>query len=51
MAYKDLRDFMKTLEKHGEMQRIPVEVDWNLEMGAIARRCNEMGPRLLLPKK
>lgn len=43
MAYKDLREFMKTLEKHGEMQRIPAEVDWNLEMGAIARKCNEMG--------
>ncbi len=43
MAYKDMREFIATLEKHGETQRIEQEVNWNLEAGAIARKVNERG--------
>lgn len=41
MAYTDIREFIKTLEKHGEVQKINREVDWNLELGAILRRTYE----------
>lgn len=41
MALKDQREFIKLLEKHGEVQRIKQEVDWNLEAGAILRRTYE----------
>lgn len=43
MALKDAREFIEVLEKVGELQRIKKEVDWNLEAGAILRRCNEEG--------
>ena len=39
----DLRDFLELLERHGELQPIREEVDWNLEMGAIVRRCYDLG--------
>ncbi|MFH1382206.1 MAG: UbiD family decarboxylase [Chloroflexota bacterium] len=35
MGYKDLRDFLKQVEKNGELKRLS-GVDWNLEMGSIA---------------
>ncbi|MBI4187082.1 MAG: UbiD family decarboxylase, partial [Chloroflexi bacterium] len=41
MPFKDLREFISRLEKEGELERIPEEVDWNLEAGAIVRWANE----------
>jgi len=41
MAYKDVREYIDVLERHGELQKIKTEVDWDLEAGAILRRCNE----------
>lgn len=43
MAYLDLREFMEALDKAGELVTIEVEVDWNLEAGAIMRRTYEIG--------
>ena len=43
MAYKDLREFIKKLEEEGELQRVKKEVDWNLEVGAITRRVQDVG--------
>ena len=43
MLCSDLRDFLDLLDEHDELQRIQVEVDWNLEMGAITRRCYDLG--------
>lgn len=42
MTDKDLRDFINTLEKNGDMVRIKEEVDWDLEIGAIIRRACEL---------
>jgi 4-hydroxy-3-polyprenylbenzoate decarboxylase len=39
--YKDLRQFIDTLDREGELQRIKVETDWNREIGAITRRVIE----------
>lgn len=51
MPLEDLRDFLKLLEQHGELQRIREEVDWHLEMGAITRRCYDIGgPAVLFEK-
>lgn len=45
MAIKDNREFIEILEKTGDVVRIKQEVDWDLEVGAIARRTCEMnGP-------
>ena len=48
---KDLRDWIQVCEQEGELQRIKVEVDWNLELSHIAR-LNEgkKGPALLFEK-
>ena len=43
MAYNDLRDWINTLQKAGELKRIDVEVDPNLEMAEIADRAAKMG--------
>jgi len=43
MAFKDLREFISRLELQGDCKRIEEEVDWNLEAGAITRRCCELG--------
>ena len=43
MPFKDVREFISRLEKEGEAQRIDEEVDWNLEAGAMLRRCHELG--------
>lgn len=43
MAYRDMRQFLDALERNGELLRIKKEVDWNLEIGGIVRRCNEEG--------
>ena len=37
MAYRDLREFLDTLEKAGELIRIKDEVDWDMEVGGIIR--------------
>ena len=48
MKYKDLRDFLKQLEKQGELKRITIEVDPNLEMTEISDRVlRQGGPALL----
>src|SRR5919205_4033717 len=48
MLCSDLRDFLDLLDEHDELQRIQVEVDWNLEMGAITRRCYDLGAAAVL---
>ncbi len=45
MVFKDLREYLATLEKYDEVQRIEKQVDWSLEAGAILRRCYEIGLR------
>src|SRR5579859_121862 len=40
---KDLREYIDALRALGETIEVPVEVDWSLEMGAIIRRCYELG--------
>jgi len=48
MKYHDLRDFIKQLEKQGELKRITVPVDPKLEMTEIADRVlKQAGPALL----
>ncbi len=48
MKYKDLRDFIKQLEKQGELIRITAEVDPYLEMTEISDRIlKQQGPALL----
>jgi 4-hydroxy-3-polyprenylbenzoate decarboxylase len=39
---KSLREYIDHLKAIGEIQEIDVQVDWNLEMGAIIRRCYEL---------
>jgi phenylphosphate carboxylase beta subunit len=47
----DLRDFIKKCEGEGELKRIKVEVDWDLEMSHIAKLNEERGgPALLFEK-
>ncbi len=48
MAYKDLRAFLKKLEKEGELKRITAEVDWKLEVTEIADRVTKQGGPALL---
>lgn len=43
MAYRDLRDWIARLDKSGELKRIRVEVDPDLEMAEIADRAAKMG--------
>lgn len=51
MAFADLREWITALEKAGELRRVGVEVDWNLEAGAIVRRvCETDGPAVLFEK-
>lgn len=48
MKYNDLRDFIRQLEKQGELKRITVEVDPYLEMTEICdRTLKQGGPALL----
>ena len=51
MSFKDLREFIAKLEEEGELQRIKVEVDWDVELSAIMRRVFELnGPACLFEK-
>jgi 4-hydroxy-3-polyprenylbenzoate decarboxylase len=43
VAYDDLRAWIKTLEKHGELKRIRVEVSPELEITEIADRVSKIG--------
>ena len=40
---RSLRGYVEALRDIGEVVEVDREVDWNLEMGAIARRCYETG--------
>src|ERR1044072_6325770 len=51
MEINDLRDYLDLLEEYEELQRIEIEVDWNLEMGAITRRCYDLGAPAALFEK
>src|SRR5512139_1230074 len=48
MIYKDLRDFIKQLEKQGELKRVTAEVDPYLEMTEICDRTLKRGGPALL---
>lgn len=51
MAYKDLRDFISTLEFRGMLKRVATEVDPVLEISEITDRvCKQYGPALLFEK-
>jgi 4-hydroxy-3-polyprenylbenzoate decarboxylase len=51
MAYTDLRDFLRVLEKEGELKRIPFEVDPVLEITEFAdRSVKRGGPALLFER-
>ena len=51
MAYRDLRDFIRALEKNDELKRIPFEVDPILEITEFADRAVKTGrPALLFEK-
>jgi 4-hydroxy-3-polyprenylbenzoate decarboxylase len=45
LAYNDLRDWIKTLEKHGELKRIREEVSPELEITEITDRVSKIGSR------
>jgi 4-hydroxy-3-polyprenylbenzoate decarboxylase len=45
VAYDDLRDWIKTLEKHGELKRIREEVSPELEITEITDRVSKIGAR------
>ncbi|MGH9593940.1 MAG: menaquinone biosynthesis decarboxylase, partial [Bryobacteraceae bacterium] len=51
MPYDDLRQFIRALEKHGELKRIPFEVDPHLEITEFAdRSVKNGGPAFLFEK-
>ena len=52
VAFGDLRGWMKALDAAGELHRIEAEVDWNVELGTIARLAQGpgTGPALLFNK-
>ena len=39
---KDLREYVEVLNAIGELQEVSIEVDWNLEIGAIIRRAYDL---------
>ncbi len=50
-SYQDLRDFVRTLEQQGELRRVKVEVDPELELAEITDRvCKRVGPALLFER-
>src|SRR6202451_1359087 len=51
MAYDDLRDFIRALEKNKELKRVSFEVDPKLEITDVAdRSVKNAGPALLFEK-
>ena len=48
MAYRDLRDFISQLEARGELKRVSVPVDPNLEMTEMCDRVLKAGGPALL---
>ena len=38
MAYRDLRDYVATLEKHGKLKRVTKQVDKDWEIAAVCRQ-------------
>src|SRR5438552_18158128 len=51
MPYDDLREFVRALEKHGELKRISFPVDPHLEITEFAdRSVKSGGPALLFEK-
>jgi 4-hydroxy-3-polyprenylbenzoate decarboxylase len=51
MAYRDLREFLRALEQHGELKRIRFEVDPVLEITEFADRAvKQGGPALLFER-
>src|SRR5215469_2763899 len=51
MAYTDLREFVRALEKNKELKRIPFEVDPHLEITEFAdRSVKQGGPALFFEK-
>jgi hypothetical protein len=38
IGFMDMREWMNILEKAGELRRVRAEVDWDREIGAVARR-------------
>jgi 4-hydroxy-3-polyprenylbenzoate decarboxylase len=51
LAYDDLRDWIKTLEKHGELRRIREQVSPDLEITEITDRVSKLGKRGGTPDK
>ena len=48
MPYKDMREWINSLEDRGLVRRIKTEVNWDREIGAIVRKVNSQeGPALL----
>jgi UbiD family decarboxylase len=51
MSFVDMREWIARLDKEGELRRVTAEVDWDRELGAIARRVLEKkGPALLFER-
>src|SRR5687767_8704588 len=51
MPFQDLQEFLRYLERDGQLKRIRAEVDPVLEAGEIAQRVlNEGGPALLFER-
>ncbi len=51
MPFNSLKEYLTELEKRQDLKRIPVEVDWNLEMTEIIdRSVKRAGPALLFEK-
>ena len=51
MAYQDLREFVRALEKNNELKRVPFEVDPRLEITEFADRAvKQGGPALLFER-
>jgi 4-hydroxy-3-polyprenylbenzoate decarboxylase len=51
MSYRDLREFIRALEKNGELKRVPIEVDPVLEITEFAdRSVKRNGPALLFER-
>src|SRR4029077_20115552 len=52
VAFGDLRAWLRALDSAGELHKIDAEVDWNIELGTIARLAQGpgTGPALLFNK-